>query len=155
MDASRHIVVGVDGSAGSVCALRWALEQAQLSGATVQAINAWEYPNMYGSYPLASDIDWRSNAQQILDVALNAVVGLDTAKVSTTVVEGHPATVLLEASVGAELLVVGNRGHGGFVEALLGSVSQHVITHATCPVVVIRSDTQAEPAPPPAHPGKA
>jgi nucleotide-binding universal stress UspA family protein len=54
------------------------------------------------------------------------------------VMEGHPAGVLLGASVGAELLVAGNRGHGGFVEALLGSVSQHCVQHATCPVVVIR-----------------
>jgi len=53
-------------------------------------------------------------------------------------VQGHPARVLLDASAGAELLVIGSRGHGGFVEAMLGSVGQHCVHHATCPVVVIR-----------------
>ena len=53
-------------------------------------------------------------------------------------VEGNAAQVLLDASDGADLLVVGSRGHGGFTEALLGSVSQHCVHHAHCPVVVIR-----------------
>jgi nucleotide-binding universal stress UspA family protein len=54
------------------------------------------------------------------------------------VVQGHPAQVLLDASAGAELLVIGSRGHGGFVGAMLGSVGQHCVHHATCPVVIIR-----------------
>jgi len=54
------------------------------------------------------------------------------------VAEGHPAKVLLDAAVGAVMVVVGSRGHGGFVGALIGSVSQHVVAHAPCPVVVIR-----------------
>ena len=54
------------------------------------------------------------------------------------VVEGNAPRVLLDASAGADLLVVGSRGHGGFVEALLGSVRQHCVHHATCPVVVVR-----------------
>lgn len=54
------------------------------------------------------------------------------------VMEGNAAEALLDASTGADLLVVGNRGHGGFAEALLGSVGQHCVHHATCPVVVIR-----------------
>jgi nucleotide-binding universal stress UspA family protein len=53
-------------------------------------------------------------------------------------VEGNPAQVLLDASAGADLLVVGSRGHGGFASALLGSVSQHCVHHADCPVVIIR-----------------
>ena len=59
-------------------------------------------------------------------------------KVSSTVREGNPAKILLEAADGADLLVVGSRGHGGFAEALLGSVSQHCVHHAPCPVVIIR-----------------
>ena len=59
-------------------------------------------------------------------------------KISSRVVEGNAAQALLDVSAGAELLVVGSRGHGGFVEALLGSVGQHCVHHATCPVVVIR-----------------
>ncbi len=59
-------------------------------------------------------------------------------EIRSEVVEGNPAAALLAASAGAELLVVGSRGHGGFVEALLGSVSQHCVHHAPCPVVIIR-----------------
>lgn len=58
--------------------------------------------------------------------------------VRTQVAEGNPARVLLSAAAGADLLVVGSRGHGGFTEALLGSVGQHCAHHARCPVVVIR-----------------
>jgi nucleotide-binding universal stress UspA family protein len=53
-------------------------------------------------------------------------------------VEGNAAQALIDAAAGAELLVVGSRGHGGFVEALLGSVGQHCVQHASCPVLVIR-----------------
>jgi nucleotide-binding universal stress UspA family protein len=60
--------------------------------------------------------------------------------VRARVVEGNAAQVLLDASDGADLLVVGSRGHGGFTEALLGSVSQHCVHHARCPVVVIRGE---------------
>ena len=137
---TAFIVVGVDGSPTSLRALRWAGKQAELTGATVQAITGWEYPHSYGGYPVAADVDWRVNAERILATAVETAFGADNAKVSSTVVEGHPARVLLDAAAGAELLVVGNRGHGGFVEALLGSVTQHVIAHATCPVLVVRQD---------------
>ena len=54
--------------------------------------------------------------------------------------EGNAAQVLLDAAQGADLLVVGSRGHGGFTEALLGSVSQHCVHHAQCPIVIVRAD---------------
>ncbi|MEU3985934.1 universal stress protein [Streptomyces sp. NPDC026672] len=57
------------------------------------------------------------------------------------VVEGHPAAALTEAAKDAELLVVGSRGHGAFTGMLLGSVSHHCVHHATCPVLVVRADT--------------
>ena len=74
--------------------------------------------------------DPRSTADPASDVSMRSHV-----------VEGNPARVLLDAVAGADLLVVGSRGHGGFAEALLGSVSQHCVQHAGCPVVVIRSQT--------------
>jgi nucleotide-binding universal stress UspA family protein len=132
------IVVGVDGSSSSLDALTWAVAQAALTGATVQAVIAWDYPSLYGAYPIGDSVDWGINAQQIIDTALDTALGKDSAKVSSTVVQGHPARVLIDASAGAELLVVGNRGHGEFTEMLLGSVSQHVVSHATCPVLVMR-----------------
>ena len=133
-----RIVVGLDGSPSSLDALTWAVRQAGFTGAELEAVIAWESPILYGVYPMSDDVDWREIAQQTIDAALREALGEDRAKVCATVIEGHPAKVLLDAAVGAELLVVGNRGHGGFAQMLLGSVSAHVVTHATCPVLVVR-----------------
>lgn len=133
-----HIVVGVDGSPSSVQALSWAVTQGNLTGAEVRAVIAWDYPAAYGAYPVGDDIDWAELARTTMDEALTAATG-DLGKVVVSIVQGNPAKVLLSASGDADLLVVGNRGHGGFVELLLGSVSERVITHAACPVLVMRS----------------
>jgi len=132
-----HIVVGVDGSPSSVRALSWALAQGVLTGAEVRAVIAWDYPAAYGAYPMSDDLDWAALARSTMDEALDAAAG-DTDKVSVSIVQGNAAQVLLDVSSGANLLVVGNRGHGGFVELLLGSVSERVIAHAACPVLVMR-----------------
>jgi nucleotide-binding universal stress UspA family protein len=91
-------------------------------------------------YPVpVADVNWEQLARQAVSEAVASVAEDATAvKVRPKVVEGNPAQVLLDESTGADLLVVGNRGHGGFVEALLGSTGQHCVHHATCPVVVIR-----------------
>ena len=138
----RRIVVGVDGSVPSKSALSWAVEQGRLTGAVVEAVIAWEFPVTYG-YPIpVSAVDWEQLAQQAVGEAVadaaEAAEGTAPVKVTYKVVEGNAAQVLLDESAGADLLVVGNRGHGGFVEALLGSTSQHCVHHAGCPVVVIR-----------------
>ncbi len=141
--AQGRIVVGVDGSPASLEALRWAVGQAALTGAAVEAVTAWEYPADYGAAdygaaPMSSGIDWQANAREALETALGQAVAADAPAIMRTVQQGHPAKVLLNASAGAELLVVGNRGHGGFAGLLLGSVSDHVVAHAACPVLVIR-----------------
>jgi nucleotide-binding universal stress UspA family protein len=142
-DAPR-IVVGVDGSAASRAAFRWAVRQAELTGATVQAITAWQYPVASGGYawaPVAvlDSTDLQEAAEKTLADEISEVVGARTdIKLQPQAVEGNPAQVLLDASAGADLLVVGSRGHGGFASALLGSVSQHCVHHADCPVVIIR-----------------
>ena len=138
-EGERRIVVGVDGSVPSKAALAWAVKQARLTGATVEAVIAWELPATYG-YPVpVSDMDYGGLAAEVLAGAIAKVSSADEpVKIRSTVAEGSAARVLLDASAGAELLVVGSRGHGGFVEALLGSVGQHCVHHATCPVVVIR-----------------
>jgi nucleotide-binding universal stress UspA family protein len=141
-DASR-IVVGVDGSPPSRAAFRWAVRQAEFTGATIQAVTAWQYPVATGGYawaPVAvlDSTDLQEAAEKVLADELGEVVGARTdVRVRSEAIEGNPAQVLLEASAGADLLVVGSRGHGGFASALLGSVSQHCVHHAKCPVVIV------------------
>ena len=139
-DGERRIVVGVDGSASSTAALAWAVKQAALTGAVVDAVIAWEVPANYSFLvQVPTDINYAGIAAQVVADTIAEVSGPgEQVKIRSTATEGNPARVLLDASKGAELLVVGSRGHGGFTEALLGSVSQHCVHHATCPVVVIR-----------------
>ena len=135
-----RIVVGVDGSVPSRAALGWAVRQARLTGAVVEAVIAWHYPGSYG-YPVAlvDDADYKELAAKVVTDAIAEVAGpAGPVEIRPKVVEGNAAAALLAASAGAELLVVGSRGHGGFAEALLGSVSQHCVHHAPCPVVIIR-----------------
>jgi nucleotide-binding universal stress UspA family protein len=138
-EREHRIVVGIDGSASSKAALSWAVRQARLTSATVEAVIAWEFPTTYG-YPAPTlNVDFEKIAAQVLADTIAEVAGPDApVTIKSTVVEGNAARALLDASAGAELLVIGSRGHGGFVEALLGSVGQHCVHHATCPVVVIR-----------------
>ena len=146
-EQDHRIVVGVDGSVSSKSALRWAIRQAELTGAVVDAVIAWHYPGEYGyPTPIADDANYEELATKVVTDAIAEVSGLDgPVQIRPRVVEGNPATVLLTVSAGAELLVVGSRGHGGFVEALLGSVSQHIVHHAMCPVVVLRLGRPLKP----------
>lgn len=135
-----HIVVGVDGSDCSKDALRWAARQARFTGATVDAIIAWRFAAFYGWAPFdQEDLDLPRFAEQALAHAVDEVFGSDHPDwLRTRVVEGHAAQVLVMASADADLLVVGSRGHGGFADLLLGSVSTYCVHHARCPVTVIR-----------------
>ena len=145
----RRIVVGVDGSAPSKAALAWAVKQARLTGATVEAVIAWEFPVNYGyPVPVLPRVSFGGLAAEVLANAVADVSSPDEpVTITPMVMEGNAARVLLDASAGAELLVVGSRGHGGFVEALLGSVGQHCVQHATCPVVVIRDSVTGDGGP--------
>jgi nucleotide-binding universal stress UspA family protein len=138
----RGVVVGVDGSPGSAAALCWALKEAQRRAVALRAVTAWEFPleSTFGSMTAAGDFHPVVAAEEILAKAL-AEAGVPPADeaVTTAAVEGHPAEVLLQVSTRAQLLVVGSRGHGKFLGALLGSVSRYVAAHAACPVVVIGS----------------
>lgn len=155
-EQQRRIVVGVDGSPSSRRALGWATKQARLVGATVVAVTAWEDPAMYGfAYgcaPVAFEGDNLAiTAAKVLAESVTEVAGeQDQAlEVRPRVMQGHPAQVLLEAARGAQLLVVGNRGHGPVVGMLLGSVSQHCVQHAPCPVVVVPAIAPLSHAPAP------
>ena len=139
-----RIVVGVDGSPSSRAALRWAVRQAKLMDATVDAVIAWQIPVVLQSYGWApiyveEEGSFQEDARKRLDALIgDAVEQADSQRVNSLVIKGHAAEALLEAADGADLLVVGSSGRGGFTQALLGSVSQHCVHHASCPVVVIR-----------------
>lgn len=144
---NRRIIVGVDGSAASRRALAWAVRQAGATGAVVDAVHAWQVPVTFDMAPLFVRPDeLEREAEKILVTSVSEVCGEHpAAQVRARVVQGHPAAVLVRAARGADALVVGSHGHGGFVGALLGSVSQHCVQHAGCPVVVIR-EAAPEPA---------
>ncbi len=141
--AAGRVVVGVDGSSGAQAALEFAVAEAALRGASVHAVHSWQCPVSDGGW-VVPVTEYETYARGVLaDAVARAapaeVHRLTEPPVTSDLQEGHPAERLLAAARGAALLVVGSRGHGGFVGLLLGSVSQYCITHATCPVVVVRA----------------
>jgi nucleotide-binding universal stress UspA family protein len=151
--------VGVDGSQGSLNALLWALGEARARKIPVHAVFAWNYhppwvdpglgtmfPLGYqpeGSVPEDEFADTTVSVEKLLDAAISKVTETDPDRASGPVpltretLRGHPAHALLESVSECDTLVVGSHGHGGFIGAVLGSVSQHVVSHARCPVVVV------------------
>lgn len=143
-DSTRRIVVGVDGSPGSKIALAWAMTQARLTDATVEAITTWQDPVMYGFTYAWAPVTYEGGSiatvmAKVLDDSIAEVSGQLERPVAVLprVAEGHPVLVLLDAANGAAMLVVGSRGHSTIAGLLLGSVSQHCVQHAPCPVVVV------------------
>lgn len=144
MARTGRIVVGVDGSEGARHALRWAAEEADVHGSTVEAVHVWQFPMLtpaLGAPMVAVDAgEFERGAEELLTEALHAAFGdALPERLERAVVEGYPASVLIDRSEGADLLVVGSRGRGGFAGLLLGSVSQQCVHHARCPVVVIHA----------------
>jgi len=140
-----NVAVGIDGSDGSLHALRWALQEARLRGARLRAVLAWSYLDQPpdGFDPAYSEDD----ARRQLDQALVAgAVDADGVEIERVVVCGLPSRALLDAARDADLLVVGSRGLGGFKGLLLGSVSQQVTQHAQCPVVVVPGEERPTPS---------
>jgi nucleotide-binding universal stress UspA family protein len=140
------IVVGVDGSEGGAAALEFAAGEAAFRGARLRIVSAWQVPVVaahggdFGPAPLdPATLDaFRARAQQVADDAFAALKKLQPSlEGEALAVQGHAADVLLERGADAALIVVGRRGLGGFKSLLLGSVSQQVVQHATCPVVVV------------------
>ncbi len=140
------VVVGVDHSDGAKAALRFALEEARLRQATLRAVHAWQYAYVGApgieralTYGGADAEALRSAAEAALDATLQEVGADSGVEIERRVVQGAPAAVLVDESRGADLLVVGSRGLGGFAQLLLGSVSHQCAHHAECPVVIVRS----------------
>lgn len=140
----RPVVVGVDGSDFSIDALRTAQRMASALSAPLRVVAAWRYraagfgfPPL-GLVPITMNPSPEEEAEAVVSQALRVVFGDEVpANVSTAIMEGAAAEVLIEQSREAELLVVGSRGHGGFVGLLLGSVSSACAQHALSPVLIV------------------
>jgi nucleotide-binding universal stress UspA family protein len=145
MNVNGHkIVVGIDGSEHSDRALAWAIEEAKLRGASLQVVSVWHVPSLvYGGPGFAPQLDsavdeaFRDVADQSAEDAARTAREADL-DVEMDVEHGQTVDRLLEAAEGAEMLVVGSRGHGGFTGLLLGSVSAQCAHHASCPLVIVR-----------------
>ncbi|HET7513896.1 MAG TPA: universal stress protein [Gaiella sp.] len=150
---SGRIVVGIDGSAESAAALRWAVEEAKLRTAQVEAVHVWNYIPMTtaadsGLVPMS----WTESAEMV-DATHDAASRAATQEVEDALGAGHDVRIslvqgdaseaLLETAKGADLLVVGNRGRGAIKELLLGSTSGRIADHAPCPVVIVRAHDDA------------
>jgi nucleotide-binding universal stress UspA family protein len=141
--AGRPIVVGVDGSAGSIDAARWAAGEARLRGCAVRLMCVWSWPMPLDPL-VALPPDWtedmvRGRAEAIVTDAVGRVRdAAGDVVVTGGAVPGLAPFKLLEASDGAAMVVVGHRGDGGFGALRLGSVADKLAAHAHCPVAVIR-----------------
>jgi len=141
----KTIVTGVDGSDSSKTALQWAYDEATHHGAALIVVMTWHRPTLpmsppYGALP---DSDYETQPKENALAQLDAFVAdlvprTPAVDIRTSIEEGNPVKILLERSKNADLLVVGSRGRDGFKGMLLGSVSQHLVAHAECPVVVVR-----------------
>ena len=145
VNGGARIVVGMDGSASAEQALTWAIGEAKLRRACVQLVYAWQFPGVALTHvgktkvPVVAADDLEKAAEEFMHETLDAARQRDpSVEIEGCVQRGHPADALVRAGEGADLLVVGSRGQGGFVGMLLGSVSSHVVQHAPCPVVVVR-----------------
>lgn len=137
---TKRIVIGLDGSESSAGALRWAVEEAAVHGAALEAVLVWSYLDQHHTDPQAP-FDPHYNDDQALAVLagwVDSAVGADAAAIELRTVCNLPAAGLVEAGDAADLIVVGARGRGGFEGLLLGSVSQKVVESAQQPVAVIR-----------------
>jgi nucleotide-binding universal stress UspA family protein len=144
LDAGR-IVVGVDGSDVSTEALGFAFEEASMRGVGLTALHAWQSAYFdapgRGAPVLGSVVaeEFQASEMRVLAESISLwTEKLPSVSLAQRVVHGDPVTTLVEASAGAELLVVGSRGRDGFRSLLLGSVSHAVLHHAHCPVTVVR-----------------
>ena len=148
------MVVGIDGSPGSRSALLFALEEAIRRDTDVRVVSvATELPYWPEAYLVAGpsfteerENDLRTTVRRMLDEVVAVRPALAAARVHLHVAAGLPAEVLIEQARGADLLVVGHRGRGGFASAVLGSTGLQCLLHAECPVTVIHPAVQRQTA---------
>ncbi len=146
-----RIVVGVEGSGGAKAALRWAIIEAGYRNACVEVVTA--YSNTYVpaspdfNYVPLDPLDLEAEVTKMQGAVVDEVlaqVGDCGVEIRRVVVRGRAADTLIKAAEGADMLVVGSRGRGGFRGLLLGSVSQSIAHHGDCPVVIVRPDLDVD-----------
>jgi nucleotide-binding universal stress UspA family protein len=145
-----RVVVGIDGSNDANQALAWAAAEAVLRGADLWVVHVWSLPHPdsptamppMGLPPMVSEEDAERHARDLLGATVDGVldgVGQRPEVVESVLVQGHAVEALTDAAKGANLLVVGSRGRGGFHGLQLGSISQQLAHHAPCPLVIVRA----------------
>jgi len=140
----ERVVVGVDGSTAALPALAWGVEEARIRSASLAVVHAWQVPAVAVVASMGLSIDpavFDEEARRIIDDALGRVdtTGL-AGPIERLVACGGPAPTILEAAKGADLIVAGSRGQGGFTGLHLGSVSHHLAHHAASPLVIIPAE---------------
>lgn len=135
----QTVVAGVDGSQESVHALRWAADHVRQVGGLVHAITVWHQPVQFGYRLPSTDAELESQARKTLDAAVAAVQsdhpGVD---IRPRLLRGNTVDEFVSLSKQADLMVVGEKGHGAFTGMLVGSIALKLVHHAVCPVVVVR-----------------
>ncbi|MFC7344439.1 universal stress protein [Saccharopolyspora griseoalba] len=135
----QTVVAGVDGSDASVNALRWAADHVGQVGGIVHAITVWHQPVQFGYRLPSTDADLESQARKTLDNAVSAVkVDHPGVDIRSRLVRGNTVDEFVALSKQADLMVLGEKGHGAFTGMLVGSVALKLVHHAACPVVVVR-----------------
>jgi nucleotide-binding universal stress UspA family protein len=140
--APRRVVVGVDGSDASARALRWGAAHARAVDSRLVAVLTWQLTTLPAPSSATAGVvpplpDWHERAEQLLTSVCDSALGADAAHAERVVLHQPAALGLLGAVTADDLLVLGDRGRGGFSRLLLGSVSRQCAEHAPCPVVVV------------------
>lgn len=133
-----RIVVGIDRSPGSIAALKEAQRIAQAMGSWLDVVECWAVPSAVAVPSALGAVNYEEGAKKLLQETVTSALGSPLpSNVSTSLVNGQSRRKLVEMSEGADMLVVGRRGHGGFAGLLLGSVSQACVAYSHCPVLVV------------------
>lgn len=146
MDDRKHVILcGVDGSAASEQALAWAVDESIRRGWSLRAVTAWQWDGAdlaASPSPAAALLHAEETQNKAVDAAVAAAE--KSIEVERLVPRGIPSTALCQAALDADLVVLGSHGHGQVHDKIVGSTSQRVIHHATCPVVVLPDPRHAE-----------
>ncbi|MFN8050158.1 MAG: universal stress protein [Acidimicrobiales bacterium] len=135
------IIVGMDESSTAADALRWAVAEGRTRGWTVRAVLAWTFLRQHRVDRTSThdpEYDDSCAALALQEYVRDAVDAADVAGIELQTICELPAEAMIQASEGASLLVVGSHGYGGISGLIMGSVSQHCLHRATCPVAIVR-----------------